>query len=244
MAGTERKMALVTGANRGIGLEIARQLAAMEIFVLMGARDEANGRKAAERLTADNLEAAFIRLDMADPESIRQAVAQIENRHGRLDILVNNAGIAHDKGRSVLDVPLEVLEEAFRTNALGPLLLTRAVVPLMRRNRYGRIVNVSSSMGSLAMMAGASSEDAAMRVPSYRLSKTALNAVTTLLAMELRDDPILVNSACPGWVRTDMGGEQAPLSPAQGADTPVWLATLPDNGPSGGFFRERKAIEW
>jgi NAD(P)-dependent dehydrogenase (short-subunit alcohol dehydrogenase family) len=244
MAGSERMTALVTGANRGIGFEIARQLAAMEIFVLMGARDEAKGREAAERLTAGNLKASFIQLDMADPESIRGAVEQIENRHGRLNILVNNAGIAPDKGRSVLDVPLDVLEAAFRTNALGPLLLGRAVVPLMRSNRYGRIVNVSSSMGSLAAMAGASSEEAAMRVPSYRLSKTALNAVTTLLAMELRDDPILVNSACPGWVRTDMGGEKAPLSPEQGADTPVWLATLPDDGPSGGFFRERKAIDW
>jgi NAD(P)-dependent dehydrogenase (short-subunit alcohol dehydrogenase family) len=240
----DKKVALVTGANRGIGFEISRQLAARGILVLMGARNENAGRAATERLRTENLQADSVRLDVADPGSIQEAVEGIANRHGRLDALINNAGIAPDQGKSVLDVPLEVLEAALRTNTLGPLVLGRACVPLMRRNGYGRIVNVSSSMGSLAGMAGASSEEAAMRVPSYRLSKAALNAVTTLLAMELREDPILVNSACPGWVRTDMGGDQAPLSPAQGADTPVWLATLPDDGPRGGFFRERRVVAW
>jgi NAD(P)-dependent dehydrogenase (short-subunit alcohol dehydrogenase family) len=241
---SRRRVALVTGANRGIGYEIARLLAVRGIHVLAGARDPEKGRAAAQRLTADHLGVAFIPIDVAAPASIKEAVGRIERQYGRLDILVNNAGVALDKGGSVLDVAPETFEAAFMTNALGPLLLARACIPLMRRNNYGRIVNVSSSLGSLAQMAEASPEEVSMKVPSYRLSKTALNAVTGLLAMELKGSPILVNSACPGWVRTDMGGDQAPLSPEQGADTPVWLATLPDEGPSGGFFRERKAIQW
>jgi NAD(P)-dependent dehydrogenase (short-subunit alcohol dehydrogenase family) len=238
------KIALVTGANRGIGFDISRQLATMGIHTLMGARDPEKGRAATERLSREDLDVEFIAIDVANPVRIQEAVDRIEQLYGRLDILVNNAGIAPDNGASVLDVPLETLEAALRTNTLGPLLLARACVRLMQRNNYGRIVNIASTMGSLTVMAEASDEQLAMKSPSYRLSKTALNAVTTLLAMELKGTPILVNSACPGWVRTDMGGDQAPLTPSEGADTPVWLATLPDNGPSGGFFRDRSPIPW
>ncbi|RJQ66016.1 MAG: SDR family oxidoreductase [Desulfobacteraceae bacterium] len=244
MVKPNQKIALITGANRGIGFEIARQLGARGIHTLMGARDPAKGRASAARLAAENLGVEFFHIDVADRTSIQDAADRIDRQFSRLDILVNNAGIAPDGGGSVMDVPAEKFEAALITNALGPLLLSRACARLMQRNQYGRIVNISSTLGSLTAMSAASAEEAATKVPAYRLSKAALNAVTTLLAMELKNFRILVNSACPGWVRTDMSGEQAPLSPAEGADTPVWLATLPDDGPSGGFFRERKAIPW
>jgi NAD(P)-dependent dehydrogenase (short-subunit alcohol dehydrogenase family) len=152
--------------------------------------------------------------------------------HGRCDILVNNAGIVADpRGSRVLDSKLATYRETLDTNLLGPLLLAQALVPLMKKNRYGRIVNISSGQGQLA--------DMGVGTPAYRISKTALNALTRTLAAELQGSGILVNSACPGWVRTDMGGPGAPRTVEQGADTPVWLATLPDGGPTGGFFRDR-----
>ena len=158
--------------------------------------------------------------------------------------MVNNAGIMLDGDSDILSIALDKVEKTMQTNFYGPLLLCKTCIPLMRRYGYGRIVNMSSTLGSLTEIVDQNSDFAGVQSPAYRLSKAALNSLTALVAKEVRNDNILVNSACPGWVKTNMGGQAAPLAPDQGADTPVWLATLPDNGPSGGFFRERKLIPW
>jgi NAD(P)-dependent dehydrogenase (short-subunit alcohol dehydrogenase family) len=157
---------------------------------------------------------------------------------------VNNAGISIDDSKNALDVSRRTIEKTLQTNVVGPLLLCQNCIALMKAGGYGRIVNMSSTLGSLSEIADPNSAYAGVGTPAYRLSKAALNAITTLIAKEVCDDNILVNSACPGWVRTDMGGDQAPLTPEQGADTPVWLATLPDGGPTGSFYRERTRIPW
>jgi len=244
MQHSEKRVALVTGANKGIGFEIARQLAAQEIIVLIGARDPQRGLQAQGKLLSQGLEARFVLLDVTDPRSIQAAVGRIKDDFKRLDILVNNAGILIDPHTDIRELSLAILQNTLETNAFGPLLLSQACLPVMEANHYGRIVNMSSTLGSLTEMAGPDSLYAEVRSPAYRLSKTVLNAVTVMLAAEMRGSNILVNSACPGWVRTDLGGSRAPLSPEQGADTPVWLATLPDGGPSGGFFRGRQPIPW
>ena len=159
-------------------------------------------------------------------------------------MLVNNAGILIDPQTNYLDLDQDTLNQTLVTNAFGPMLLSQTSLPLMKRNNFGRIVNMSSTLGSLTDMADPDSDYTGVLSPAYRLSKALLNGVTVLLAKELRGTNILVNSACPGWVRTEMGGDRAPLSPAQGAETPVWLATLPDDGPTGGFFREKRPIAW
>ena len=244
MQHSEKRVGLVTGANKGIGFEIARQLAAQEIIVLIGARDPQRGLKAQEELMSQGLEARFVQLDVTDPLSIQAAVGRIKDDFKRLDILVNNAGILIDPHTDIRELSLTILQNTLETNAFGPLLLSQACLPVMEAKHYGRIVNMSSTMGSLAEIAGPDSLYAEIRSPAYRLSKTVLNAITVMLAGEMRGTNILVNSACPGWVRTELGGTRAPLSPEQGADTPVWLATLPDGGPTGGFFRDRQPIPW
>lgn len=236
---TGRRVALVTGANRGIGLETCRQLGRKGLRVILTARKAEAGEKAAGILETEGVEVEFRRLDVTDAESIDDCAKGLERDIGRLDVLVNNAGIMLDSskhGESIFQAERELLRESFDVNTLGPLLVAKSLVPLMRRNDYGRIVNVSSGMGQLSDMDGG--------YPGYRISKTALNAVTVILARELEGTNIKANSVCPGWVRTDMGGDNAPRSPEQGADTIVWLATLPDDGPSGGFFRDRKRIAW
>lgn len=240
----QKRLALVTGGNRGIGYEVARQLAARDITVLIGARNREQGLRAQERLKAEGLDVDFIPLDVTDAMSIQTAIGRIRDNFRRLDILVNNAGIMVDAMTGITELNVTILLNTLETNAVGPLLLAQAVLPLMRKNSYGRIVNLSSILGSLTDIASPDSVHADVQAPAYRLSKAVLNGITVLLAAELRGTNILVNSACPGWVRTDMGGEQAPLSPEQAADTPVWLATLPEGGPSGGFFRERQPIPW
>ncbi len=244
MTSTEKKVALVTGANKGIGFEIARQLAQQNITVLMGVRDPERGAAAAKQLQSDGRDAHFLVIDVTRPASIKAAVGKINNDYKRLDILVNNAGIMIDTQSDILALDPAVLHRTLETNVLGPLLLAQAGVPLMKSNGYGRIVNMASTLGSLTDSANPDSPYASVPVPAYRLSKTLLNGITVQLVRELRGTNILVNSACPGWVRTDMGGDQAPLTPAQGADTPVWLATLPDGGPTGGFFRDRQPNPW
>ncbi len=232
-----QRVAIVTGANRGIGLEICRQLAAQGLRVVLTSRDGAKGQAACRDLAASGTEVAYHSLDVTDPDSVRALAAYLEKTWGRADILVNNAGIMADpKGAKLFALPLPVLEQTLDTNLYGPLRLCQAVVPLMRRHRYGRIVNLSSGLGQLAEMGEGT--------PAYRVSKTALNALTRILAAECSGHGILVNSMCPGWVRTGMGGPDAPRTPAQAADTAVWLATLPDQGPTGGFFRDREAIAW
>jgi NAD(P)-dependent dehydrogenase (short-subunit alcohol dehydrogenase family) len=231
----DRRVALVTGANRGIGLEICRQLAGRDILVILTSRDESKGEAAYQELVREGLDASYHQLDVTDPASIQRLAGDVHQDYGRLDILINNAGI-HLDGRSVLKADLDTVRATMETNVYGPWQLAQMLVPLMVRQGYGRIVNLSSGMGQLGDMGRGSS--------AYRLSKTALNALTCTLAAELHGTGILVNSMCPGWVQTDMGGSSAPRSVEQGADTAVWLATLPEGGPSGGFFRDREPIPW
>ena len=244
MTTTQKRMALVTGANRGIGLAIARQLALKDIEVLIGARDKARGIETCKELQSDGLDVHFILLDVTRAISIEAAIGKIKDDFNRLDILVNNAGIMIDTQSGILELDPAVFHNTLATNVFGPLLLAQACIPLMKARGYGRIVNMASTLGSLNDISNPDSPYSAVLSPAYRLSKTLLNGITALLANALRGTNILVNSACPGWVRTDMGGDQAPLTPEQGADTPVWLATLPDGGPNGGFFRERQPIPW
>ena len=240
----DKRVALVTGANRGIGYAIAQGLAERENTVIMGVRDPSKGASACSRLQAAGMDVHFELLDVSDEKSIQAAVKHILAQFGRLDILVNNAGILIDGDANALDVSRKSLSQTLQTNVVGPLMLCQQCIAPMKAGGYGRIVNMSSTLGSLTEMTDPNSAYGGVKTPAYRLSKAALNAVTTLLAKAVRDDNILVNSACPGWVKTDMGGDQAPLTPEKGADTPVWLATLPDGGPSGGFYRERQQIPW
>jgi NAD(P)-dependent dehydrogenase (short-subunit alcohol dehydrogenase family) len=228
------RVALVTGGNRGIGFEICRQLAEAGCAVVLTARDEAKAVKACARLAA--VRAHPQQLDVTDSESVRRAVADVEAKLGRLDILVNNAGIAIDAEASLADAGLDVFRSTLETNLFGPLRLCQACIPLMKRQGYGRIVNVSSGRGSFARLAAGG--------PCYRISKTALNALTKILADELKETNILVNAMTPGWVRTGLGGLKAPRSPREGADTAVWLALLPDDGPRGGFWKDREEFPW
>ena len=240
----DKRVALVTGANRGIGYAISRRLGEQNITVILGSRDPSKGAAACSRLQEAGLDAHFERLDVTDEKSIKAAIESIRAQFGRLDILVNNAGIMIDGEVDTRSVDQDIIRQTLQANVMGPLLLCQNSISLMKTNGYGRIVNMSSTLGSLKEIADPNSGFAEVRVPAYRLSKAALNCITTLLAKEVRDDNILINSACPGWVKTDMGGDQAPLTPEQGADTPVWLATLPDGGPTSGFYRERTLIPW
>jgi len=244
MTDQDKRVALVTGANRGLGYAISGLLGEQNITVILGTRDRNKGAAACSRLQGEGLDVHFELLDVTDEKSIKAATESIRAQFGRLDILVNNAGIQIDGEVDARNIDQEMIKETLQTNVMGPLLLCQNCIFLMKTNGYGRIVNMSSTLGSLTEIADPGSGFAGVRIPAYRLSKAALNCITTLLAKEVRDHNILVNSACPGWVRTDMGGEQAPLTPEQGADTPVWLATLPDGGPTGGFYRERTLIPW
>jgi NAD(P)-dependent dehydrogenase (short-subunit alcohol dehydrogenase family) len=226
-----RGVALVTGANRGIGREVARQLAERGYEVLLSARDAAEAAAAARELAGST--GAVIRpltLDVADARSIAAAAESVRADPGRLDVLVNNAGIGSDFGVSGLAPDFDAIQRALETNFYGAYRLTIALLGLLRESAHPRIVNVSSGMGGVAEMGGWS--------PGYRVSKAALNATTRILSTELKDDGFLVNSACPGFVNTDMGGPMgATKTVSDGAAGVVWLATLPDDGPTGGFFR-------
>jgi NAD(P)-dependent dehydrogenase (short-subunit alcohol dehydrogenase family) len=227
------RVALVSGGNRGIGLEVCRQLAERGITVVMGSRDAEQGRTAAAKLP----EGVIVQqLDVSDPESVERISRSVEEEFGRLDILVNNAAISNDEGQSGVDADLDRVREALEANLLGAWRLCEVTVPLMRRNGYGRIVNVSTGLASLEDMGGGS--------PGYRVSKTALNVLTRILASELRGSGILVNAVNPGWVQTDMGGSGATRTVEEGAEALVWAATLPNSGPTGGFFRDREPVAW
>lgn len=238
-----KPVAVVTGANRGLGLETARQLAKRDIRVILTSRHVGKGEMALEKLLSEGLDVLFQPLDVTLESSIAELGAFIHSRCGRVDILVNNAGVFLDSHSteetsvaSILTVSLVTLTTTLKTNLYGPLLLAQELVPLMKQQRYGRIVNVSSGMGQLSEMEGKS--------PAYRVSKTALNALTRILAAETQGYNILVNSICPGWVRTDMGGPNAERTVEQGASGIVWAATLPDDGPNSGFFRDGQPIPW
>ena len=232
-----RRIAIVTGGNRGIGHEIARQLAAADLFVVIGARDAAKCKLAVESLKAAGGNVAGLPLDVNDTKSVRRFVEQVEKHHGAPSVLVNNAGVYPESTEArVVDTPTSIWRETFETNLFGAVRMCREVVPLMAKLRYGRIVNISSGLGQLQKMGEGS--------PAYRVSKAALNALTRTLAAEVAGSGILVNSMSPGWVRTDMGGDEAPRSVEEGAETAVWLSLLPSNGPTGQFFRDRQPIPW
>jgi NAD(P)-dependent dehydrogenase (short-subunit alcohol dehydrogenase family) len=231
------RVAVVTGANRGIGFEIARQLAERGIQVVLASRSPAQGVAAVGKLAESGLTNVVSHpLDVTSDTSTAVFSAWVEQEFGACDVLVNNAGILDPRTARVVSTSLKTLREVLATNLEGPFLMSRALVPLMQRRNYGRIVNVSSGLGQLSDMGAGS--------PAYRISKASLNALTRTLAVELSGTNILVNSVCPGWVRTDMGGPDALRSVEEGAETAIWLATLPDGGPSGGFFRDRVTIPW
>jgi NAD(P)-dependent dehydrogenase (short-subunit alcohol dehydrogenase family) len=229
-------VALVTGANRGIGREVARQLAERGYAVLLSARDAEKATVAASEVAASTgASVKALTLDVADPRSTAAAVERLRAEPGRLDVLVNNAGVGSDFGVSGLDPDFEAIQRALDTNFFGAYRLTVGLLGLLRQSTHPRIVSVSSGMGGVAEMGGWS--------PGYRVSKAALNAMTRILSTELKDERVLVNSACPGFVNTDMGGPMgATKSVTDGAAGVVWLATLPDDGPTGGFFRDGAPI--
>lgn len=229
--GGKTTVALVTGANRGLGLEVCRQLAARGRVVLLTARDRAKAEAAAQGLGANVHPLA---LDVADADAPARAAAEVGERWGALDVLVNNAAVHYDAWQGAVDADWRIVDEAFRTNFFGAWRTAQSFVPLLRRSGHGRIVNVSSEAGSLASMGAGT--------PAYATSKAALNALTRILAAELRKDRILVNAVCPGWTATDMGGGGRPV--ADGARGIVWAATLPDDGPTGGFFRDGRPLPW
>ena len=227
-------VAVVTGANRGIGLEVCRQLAGLGYAVVLGSRDLRKGRRAAARL-GDAPNVTPCQLDVADDDSVRAAARWVAERFGRCDALVNNAAIHYDSGNLAERADLVVVHEAMETNLFGAWRTTLALLPLLRRSGRGRIVNVSSEGGSLAGMGAGT--------PAYHVTKAALNALTRTLAAELRSAGILVNAVCPGWTATDMGGP-AGRPVADGAASVVWGVTLPDDGPTGGFFRDGRPLRW
>ena len=231
----ETKIALVTGANRGLGLEVVRQLARRGMVVILGARDEAKGQRAAESLQEAGLAVVPRRLDVTEQQTIDRLATDVGQEFGRLDVLVNNAGALYDTWQRATRVDFRLVQEALETNTVGPWRVCQAFVPLLRKSQAGRIVNVSSEAGSLTSMGAGT--------PAYTVSKAALNAFTRVLAAELRDTRILVNAVCPGWVATDMGGRGGrPVE--EGAASVVWAATLPDGGPTGGFFRDGRPLPW
>jgi NAD(P)-dependent dehydrogenase (short-subunit alcohol dehydrogenase family) len=231
----DRKIALVTGANRGLGFETCKQLSQLGLKVIMTARDQIKGECAVKELTERDLDVVFYKLDVSEKEDISNIYNAIEKKFSRLDVLVNNAAILYDSIQFTIDADLDVVSQALKTNLYGPWLLCQAFIPLMRRNNYGRIVNVSSGAGSLQYMDGGA--------PAYGISKVALNALTKKLASELAGSNILVNSVDPGWVATDMGGKGGrPVE--EGAKGIIWACLLPNNGPSGGFFYDGQTEPW
>ncbi len=243
MTSLAHRIALVTGANRGIGLEVCRQLAKKGDTVLLGARDMARATSAADNLKAEGVDVRPVALDVTSPGSIAALKALVEKEFGRLDVLVNNAGIQREApgswnvaDASVFNLSPENLHATLATNLEGPLALCQAFIPLMQKNGYGRVVNVSSGMGQLSDMGGGWG--------AYRLSKVALNGLTRMMAAELGQTDVKINSVCPGWVRTDMGGPNATREVQQGAASVVWAATLPGDGPTGGFFRDGQPLPW
>ena len=241
------KIALITGANKGIGFETARQLGNRGATVIVGARNADRGREAADTLCAEGLNADTVQLDVADTRSINAAAKTVTEQYGRLDILINNAGVVlEDLGTLPSEAALDTFRETFDTNVWGTVATTQAFLPLLRVSDAGRIVNVSSSMGSQAIVADVSNPQSGggAFASAYRMSKTAVNMFTQLLARELHNTPIKVNSVCPGWVRTELGGDAAPRSVEQGATAPVRYATLGADGATGGFFDEDGAVAW
>lgn len=244
------KVAFITGGNRGIGFQTALDLKGPGVKVVIGSRDLAQGEKAVEKLRAQGVDADVLKFDITKAEDHQAAFDYFNSKYGRLDILVNNAGVAAGTfpgtgpEHRAADVPIDLLHRVFETNFFSQVALTEALLPLIKKSSAGRIVNLSSILGSLTLHADPKSPIYNAKSFAYDASKTALNAFTVHLAYELRGTNVKVNSAHPGWVKTDMGGEQAPMEITEGAKTSVELATLPDNGPSGGYFHAGKPLPW
>ncbi|BBD59700.1 short-chain dehydrogenase/reductase SDR [Nostoc sp. HK-01] len=236
---TQTKIAVVTGSNRGLGYAISRKLAQNGIHVVLTSRNETDGLAAKQQLSGEGLDINHHVLDVNSDTSVTQFTQWLQQTYGKVDILVNNAGInptATPEESSLLTVRLETMQATFNTNVLAVLRISQALIPLMKLNNYGRIVNVSTEMASLHAMGS----DYYPLAPSYRLSKVGINGLTILLARELQNENILVNTYSPGWMKTDMGGENAPFTAEEGAETAVYLATLPDGGAQGQFFAEMR----
>ena len=253
MKTTKSSVALVTGGNRGLGLQTARELGRQEITVVLGVRDPSKAQSAVKALQDEGINPEIIRLDVAGASTYREAFEFFEDRYGRLDILVNNAGVwledpppkvAQPGGNRTSTLPDEILRKTFETNFFGTVALTQQLLPLLRKSVAGRIVNVSSIQGSLTLQSDSSSPIYPYKVFAYDTAKAALNSFTIHLAHELKDTSIKVNSAHPGWVKTDMGGEDASLEISEGGKTSAWLATLPTDGPTGGFFHMQERVPW
>ncbi len=245
---TEKKIALVTGANKGLGFETSRQLAQLGIKVIMGARDKNKGVAAAEKLQAEGLDVQPVQLDVTNSDQIAQVSTMIESNFGRLDILVNNAGMAHPDeplfSSSAATVTKQILQETFAVNFFALVELTQALLPLIEKSPAGRIVNISSMLGSLTLHSDPQAGLDQLKPLAYDASKTALNQFTVHLAALLKNTPVKVNSAHPGWVKTDLGGDEAPMEIGDGAKTGVALATLDKDGPTGGFFHMGETMQW
>jgi len=241
---SQTRIALVTGANKGIGLEIARQLAETGVTVIIGARDPARGRTAAETLATQGLTVEAIRIDLNDGDSIKAAAETIRERHGRLDILVNNAGIVDAEDGPPTSASPEAARRIMETNFVGTLAVTQAMLPLLRLSAAGRIVNLSSSLGSLAANGDPTSPYYSARLIGYNASKAALNMLTVQLAAELRGTPIVVNSVSPGYVKTDLTGHTGFMTPEEGARLPVEYALLGEEAVSGRFVEPAGETPW
>ena len=244
---SDKRIALITGANKGLGLETARQLAAQGITVLLGSRDAARGEAAAKKLKDEGLDVRAVKIDVDDRADHTAVAAFIEKEFGVLDILINNAGVQNDGilfGNSTLTVSEEAMRKTFDTNLYAVVALTRTLLPLIEKSAAGRIVNLSSILASLSLHADKNGPIAGVKVFAYDTSKAALNSFTIHLADALKETKVKVNSAHPGWVKTDMGTDAAPMGVVDGAKTGVWLATLPEDGPTGGFFHMKDVIGW
>jgi len=244
---TDKKVAFITGGNRGIGLETARQLAQTGVKVVIGSRDLQKGKAAADKLATEGLDVEAIRFDITKSADYKEAYDYFDKKYGKLDILINNAGIARETfmaANNTSTVSQAVLRETFDTNFFGTVELTQVLLPLIKKAPDGRIVNLSSILGSLTLHADPNSPIYAAKVLAYDASKAALNAFTIHLAHELKDTKIKVNSAHPGWVKTEMGTDAAPMEIPDGAKTSVQLATLAADGPSGGYFHMGQPLPW
>jgi NAD(P)-dependent dehydrogenase (short-subunit alcohol dehydrogenase family) len=243
------KVAVITGANRGLGLATARRLGRSGVHVILGARTLANGEEAADRLRREGLEAEALQIDVDSVDSVHQAAEQVEREHGHIDILINNAGILPEATAGDADpLDLALFRRTFETNVFGAVAVTGAFLPLLRKSATGRIVNVSSTMGSLNDQTDPSSQYYGLVVPAYQMSKAALNGLTIALSKMLIDTSIKVNSICPGWVQTDLGGPEnraaAPTTADDAAQIVVDMALVPDDGPTGGFVDAEGAVAW
>ena len=244
---SEKKVALISGANKGLGLETAKQLGKLGYTVLLGSRDPLKGEVAARLLREDGIDARVVKLDVTKQSDIDGIAALVESEFGKLDVLVNNAGVMHEKGwtkNTTSETTMENLRATFEANLFAVFALTKSLLPALKKSEAGRIVNVSSILGSVSLQATKGSPTYSTKLFAYNASKAALNVLTISLAHELRGTKIKVNSAHPGWVKTDLGGDAAPMSVVDGAKTEVELATLAEDGPTGGFFHNGKEIAW